>query len=116
MRGIIGTKNIQHTERGYIVRKYRNGEHLYLGCGKTLIIALMKRDWCMANDWKPYPRPNKYIYKMSNGSYQIVKKGVRNGEYYIDCLGTYRTLSDAQSERDKLVSVGWDLDAWCDLG
>lgn len=117
MRDIQDTRNIQKHKTKYIIRKYKDGKHNHLGCGETLIEALMIRDWCKANDWKPFPsKPRKYIYNTSVGTYQIVKNFVEDGGYKIHCFGTYKSLEDAMVERDRLVEVDWDLDAWCDLG
>ena len=55
VRYIPNTKCIRkHSVTGYEIFKQLNGKWTYLGRGKTLIIALMKRDWCEANNWKPY--------------------------------------------------------------
>lgn len=122
MRGVIGTENvcICRQKNGvihYVIVKWVDGKRRYLGHATTLIIALMKRDWCKVNGWKPYPQPvTKYIYKNHCGGYEIRKKGVIDGELKCHSLGVYRTLEDAQFERDKLVEVDWDLDAWCNLG
>lgn len=179
MRDIPCTEYIIKSNNGYYISKRVNGKQTFLGWAKTLIIALMKRDWCMANDWKKYPvAPCKYtsnykvvspyIYERKGktkntylirktlgsksydyGSYDSldVAKEIRDalmvtgwkrlplnplrhikktdaGHYLIqkeldgklDSFGTFDCLSDAVDEVELLESVGWDLDAWCDLG
>lgn len=64
MRGVPGTKYIKkHWKNGYEIFKRLNGKETYLGRGQTLIIALMKRDWCKANNWKPYPNQHNFKYR-----------------------------------------------------
>ena len=116
MKDIPGTKYIlRHGSYYKIVRKV-NGKHCYYGFARTLIIALMKRDWLVANGWPISPKnPLRHIIKNPSGTYSIVKY-FKTGNLVKVWYGTYKSLEDAQSERDKLVSVDWDIDAWCDLG
>ena len=112
MRGFPGTKNIKkHSISGYEIFKRLNGKDTYLGRGKTLIIALMKRDWCKANNWKPYPSTFKYIRETRSGSYIIEKQTNKKCDSY----GTFRTLKEAQKELELLKKYEWDLEALCDL-
>ena len=95
VRYIPNTKCIRkHSVTGYEIFKQLNGKWTYLGRGKTLIIALMKRDWCEANNWKPYPPNFKYIRKTRAGSYIIEKSSNNKVESY----GTFKTLKEAQTK------------------
>ena len=108
VRDVPNTKNITKQDDGYYIRKYINGKHTYLGYGSTLIIALMRLDWCRANDWKPY-RPNKtYILKHENG-YAIRKWNGEKTEH----LGFFKTLKEAEKEVELFKKYGWDLEAVC---
>lgn len=112
MRGVPGTKYIKkHSIDGYEIFKQLNGKWTYLGRGKTLIMALMKRDWCKANNWTPYPSNFKYIRKTRAGSYEIIKRINGKTESY----GTFKTLKEAQEEVELLKKYEWDLGALCDL-
>ena len=122
MRGVVGTEGIQKSMQSYGAESYNivktiNGKKRRLGHGTTLIIALMKLDWCKANGWKPYPKSDMmYINKTRAGTYNIKKQYLVDGKIKTVNYGNFSSLEDAQSERDKLVSVDWDIDAWCDLG
>ena len=81
MKGIPGTKYVCYKKNDdrYIVSKSINGKTKHLGSSKTLIGALMMRDYSQANNWKPYPYSRgstgeKYIaYRDNLGVYEIVK-------------------------------------------
>ena len=111
MRNVPNTQHIRKHKIGYEIFKELNGKYTYLGRGKTLIIALMKRDWCEANNWKPYPSCFKYIKKNHNGNYIIIK----NNNNKLDSYGTFKTLKDAQKEVELLKRCNWDIEAVCNL-
>ena len=115
MYGVSGTKNIVKNHDGYAIYKQIDGEVKYFGYGKTLIMALMKRDWVVANGWKPYPKKVGHIVKTPSNHF-IIRRSHRRGDKLVTrSYGTYRTLGDATDEYNKLIEVDWDLDAWCDL-
>lgn len=111
MKGVPGTEHIKKHSKGYEIFKQLNGKWTYLGRGKTLIIALMKRDWCQANNWERYPSNFKYIKKTPNGNFIITKRTNRKIESY----GTFKTLKEAQKEVEVLKKYDWDLEDVCDL-
>lgn len=112
MRNVPGTECIRkHGILGYEIFKQLNGKYTYLGRGKTLIIALMKRDWCQENNWKPYPSNFRYIRETPSGNFIIEKTTNKKTKSY----GTFRTLEEAQREVELLKKYDWDLEALCDL-
>lgn len=112
MRGFPGTKNISRHKWGFQIEKKINGKYHYFGFGTTLIIALMKRDWCEANNWKKrYPVNYKYIFKRDNGKFQIVKR--LDGK--TETFGIFDTYEEAEEEVKKCKIVDWDLELLCEL-
>ena len=109
VKGIPNTRNVIKQPDGYYLRKYINGKHTYLGFGTTLIIALMKLDWCKANGWKKYPQKYKYILKTRCG--YVIRKW--NGEE-MENLGLFKTYEEAKHERDLLIQYNWDLELLCE--
>ena len=118
MYDVPNTRYVTRNREGYAIVRKEDGKMKYYGYGKTLIMALMKLDWVIANGWKKYPNmhPLKYIIETPEGTFQIRKFSKKNGKKTLTYYGTYKSLKDAQSERDKLVELDWDIDAWCDLG
>jgi len=119
MRGINGTKYITCSKiKGktwYIIQKRIGDTTCHFGTGRTLIEALMIRDWCIMNNWeKKYPMPHstgeKYIRRF-RGYFYIQK--VLNGK--LEHFGSFKTLEEAIKERDLLVKYNWDLEELCDL-
>lgn len=108
MRGVPGTRNIIKQKDGFYIRKFLNGKHTYLGYGSTLIIALMRRDWCIVNNWKPYPVEHSYVQKVDHG-YHVRKW---NGEK-MECLGFFKTLHEAENEIKLLKKCDWDIEILC---
>lgn len=116
MYGIPGTTNIYKHNDCFEIRKKKNGKDVYLGHATTLIIALMKRDWCKAHNWEKYPsKEPKNITKTPNGKYIVFKCWRKNGQLINDNLGTFNTLKEAERERDLLKKYDWDLEVLCDL-
>ena len=111
MKNIPGTKHVCKDKTGFSVYKWINGKQKHLGHAKTLIMALMIRDWCIANNWKPYPgNMMKYIYQdKRTGHYQIIKQFSKNGKrIYSRYYGSFKTLEEAQEYRDLCVEKDWD--------
>ena len=109
MRGITGTQNISFhpSTKQYSVQKRFNGINHYVGSFKTLIQALMARDWAVINNWQHYPRQTttgeKYITRANSGTYCVTKKIKGKTKYY----GGFKTLEEAVKYRDFIVSKGW---------
>ena len=110
MKGIPNTRNVTKQSDGYYLRKYINGKHTYLGFGTTLIIALMKLDWCKANGWKKYPQSYRYILKTQWG--YVIRKW--NGKE-LQNLGMFDTYEDAEREVELLKKCNWDLEVLINL-
>lgn len=108
MRGIEGTENIswRSQKQKFEVFIKQNSKVKVLGVGRTLIEALMKRDWCKANNWSKYTGGLTYIQKQKN-HYVICK----SNKYY----GSFKTLSACMQERDCLVKYNWDFDLMVEL-
>ena len=118
MKSIPGTEYIvSYTVNGYRyfrVQKRCNGNSRFYGQGRTLIEALMIRDYGIANDWKPFPTYNSktqepYIH-VNRKSYSIVKQINGKLEYF----GTFDKLEDAIKERDLLIACDWDWERLCE--
>ncbi|MBQ6220119.1 MAG: hypothetical protein IJH63_10280 [Methanobrevibacter sp.] len=112
MKGIPGTTNIsyhKHDDR-YSVSKFIDGKVKSMGGFKTLIGALMIRDWCQANNWQPYPKKRsadwKYIqYREDLDVYEIIKNINGKNEYF----GRYHNFEEAKKWRDYFQSNGWNV-------
>ena len=115
--GVPGTKYINKHRDGYVISRREGGRMKYYGYARTLIIALMRRDWIIANGWRKYDvmKPGTHIVDKYNGTFTIKKCEKSGDEMVCEYYGTYNSLEDAQEERDRLVELGWDLDAWCEL-
>ena len=116
MYGIPGTRNIyKHNDR-FEIRKKKNGKDIYLAHATTLIIALMKRDWCKANNWDKYPPVEpKHILRTPNGNYMIYKSWRKNGKFIRNTFGTFKTLKEAEREVELLKKCNWDYDLACEV-
>lgn len=105
MRNIPGTEYIQKDSscgRYHVVY-----QRTYKGHFKTLIGALMIRDWCQANNWEVYPYQDtiskqKYIHKFKD-VWGVGKRVNGKMKYY----GFFKELSDAIEYRDYIVHKGW---------
>ena len=117
MYGIHGTKYIRKgingTKKDFKIVKEINGKSRYLGRGETLIIALMKRDWCEANDWKPYPFPKYCIRKTPQGTYNLTKKKRIDGVSRAIYSANFNTYKEAKEEAELFEKYNWDLEAVC---
>ena len=112
MRGVEGTKYISKTKcRGhtyYSIERTINGKSRFFGSGKTLIEALMKRDWVESNNWTTkYPTQfkcdEKYINRRNSGTYVVEKTINGKHRYY----GGFNNLEDAVKFRDYCIKNGW---------
>ena len=118
MRGVPGTENIAHYKSidRYLVVKTMEGKLKRLATGRTLIEALMMRDWCKVNNWRKFIYRHQYIQKNRSGSYGIYKDFKdENGNNYRLQFGTFNTFEEAQKERDLLIKYDWDFEALCAL-
>ena len=111
MKNVPGTTNVSwsNSDKSFRVTKWLNGKQKTLGSYPTLIGALMIRDWCQANDWKPYHRilsstGEDYI-TIHNGAYEIHKRVNGKLKYF----GRYHTLEDAKKWRDYFIENNWDI-------
>ena len=118
MRGVLGTSNISYDRKKnrYRVIYIENGKLRQLATGKTLIEALMIRDWCREHGWIPFVHRFQFIQKQSSNSYQIYKHfKQKDGSYKKYCFGCYNTIEDAIEERDLLIKYNWDFEVLCSL-
>ncbi|MCR5027027.1 MAG: hypothetical protein K6A34_06270 [Methanobrevibacter sp.] len=113
MYGIPGTKNIHRAYDEFTIIKKINGKTIYLGRGKTLIIALMKRDWCEANNWKPYPIQRYCIRQTPYGTWNLTKKKRINGTSKAIYSANFSTYNEAKKEAELFEKYDWDLEAVC---
>lgn len=117
VKGIPGTENISYckTDKVFKITKRINGNQNFLGSNKTLIGALMIKDWCKVNNWKKYPKSNTkskepYIRvrdKSSEGYRYSVAKVINGTEY---TFGSYHRLEEAIVRRDYCVKNDWSFD------
>ena len=107
MRDILGTENISKSNGYFRVMKYFNHKTHFVGTCKTLIQALMMRDWAEQNNWQHYPKKTvtgeKYITRTNSGTYVVGKKINGKTHYY----GGFKTLEDAIVLRDECIKHGW---------
>lgn len=110
-------RDIPHTEHISRHRDYNGtGKTMYivvyknrrLGTARTLIEALMMRDWCVANGWRKFAGGMRYLYFCpTNRLWYIHKDNVHHG--------CFKRLEDAMHERDCLVQCDWDYDLLVEL-
>lgn len=112
--GVPGTKNINKAKNEFTIIKKIGGKTVYLGRGKTLIIALMKRDWCEANNWKPYPIPRYCITKTNYGTFNLTKKKRINGTSNAIYSANFPTYEEAKKEAELLEKYDWDIERLCE--
>ena len=115
MKSIPHTEMISKHNEGFDVYNRTDGKRKYYAHCKTLIQALMIRDYGIANNWKPFPKIHtsktheKYIHKRHRG-YCIIKQIEGRLIYF----GIYDKLEDAIAERDLLIKYNWDWDKICE--
>lgn len=112
MKDVPGTEYIgrcnSHNHTYFNVQRRVNGKYRFFGSGKTLIEALMIKDWVEAHNWeKKYPKEvkcdEKYIYQKNSGTYTIQKQINGKLRYY----GGFDNLEDAIRYRDFIICKGW---------
>jgi len=107
MKDIPKTENISQSNGYFRVIKRIDGSEKFIGSGKTLIQALMMRDWAEQNNWQHYPKKTvtneKYITRAKSGTYCVGKKINGKTRYY----GGFKTLEEAIVFRDKCIKHGW---------
>jgi len=116
VKGIPGTENIAwiKSEKKFIISKRINGRPKFLGSHKSLICALMIRDYCKAHNWSKYPKS-----KNKTGEHHIVQRNkdpfqkytvykIINGVHVT--FGSYATLEEAITRRDECIKHNWDRD------
>ena len=106
---------ISKHKEGYDVYTGTSRKKKYYAHAQTLIQALMKRDYGLANNWKPFPythisKTSELYIHDSNGRFMILKEINGNLIYF----GTFDTLEDAIAERDLLIKYDWDYDVICE--
>jgi len=111
VKGIPFTENIIHLKRKNVfqVAVYTgNNRKRILGTGRTLIEALVMRDWCQANGWQKFAGGMRYIHYFKRDKCWHIHK---DNEHY----GVFDTLEKAMHERDCLVKCNWDYDLLVEL-
>ena len=116
MKNIPGTEMISKHKNGYqIYTDTRSNKRKYYAITKTLIQALMVRDYGIATNWMPFPKIHTskthepYIHKRERG-YCIIKE-IKGKLHY---FGIFDKLEDAIDERDLLIEFDWDIDKLCE--
>lgn len=111
------TKYIYKTKNNtYHIRKTKNGEVNYFGSGKTLIEALMKRDYFEAEGWvKPSFTPS-YISKTGDGKFVIKRTywDKDTGSVTTIHFGVFSSYEDAEEEVELLKKYDWDICELCE--
>lgn len=117
MYGIHGTEYISfcNSDKVFKVSKRINGYQKFLGSSKTLIGALMIRDWCESNNWQKYPKsdtkstePYIRVQDKADPLYRYrVAKIIKGKEY---SFGSFPTLEEAKKCRDNCIKHNWDLE------
>ena len=97
---------------GFDIRKKVGDTNKYLGYGRTLIEALMKLDWCKANDWEPYPHsPPSYIVVDNDGLFRVQKTINKRSRYY----GRYPDKGTCRRVVEVLKKIDWDVELWTEI-
>ena len=100
----------------YTIQRKIHGKTQRFGVYKTLENALVMRDYLDKTDWQRLPsKPTMNITKIQSGKYMIFKCNSVDGVRHKTSYGVFDCLSDAVDELEKIKSVGWDFDAWCEL-
>ncbi|WP_405288343.1 hypothetical protein [Methanobrevibacter sp.] len=100
-------KYITKLKDKFKVQRVINGEMISFGYYDTLEDATKARDKFESENWQNIPeqkRKNRYIHKTSRG-YVIYKR--IGGE--LKHFGTFRTLEEANKEKEILISNNWQL-------
>ena len=115
MKNVPGTECISwiKSQKKFIVSKRINGYQKFLGSHKSLICALMIRDWCEAHNYEKYPKSlNKtgehhiiQINKDPMQKYTVYK--IIDGHHVT--FGSYPTLKEARNRRDECIAHDWGL-------
>ena len=117
MKGVPGTENISYcnTDKVFKITKRIKGHQKFLGSSKTLIGALMIKDWCKANNWKRYSKSNTKstepyirVRDKSSSDYKYSVAKVIDGKEWT--FGSFPTLEEAIVRRDYCVKHNWSLD------
>ena len=117
MKGVPGTENISfcNTDKVFKVTKRFNGPQKFLGSSKTLIGALMIRDWCQVNNWEKYPKsdtkstePYIRVQEKADPIYRYRVAKVINGHEY--SFGSFPTLKEAKECRNNCINHNWSLE------
>lgn len=117
MKNVFGTEYISFCkeDNNFRVHKRIKGVQKLLGSNKTLIGALMIRDWCEVNNWQKYPKKNTKsteayirIQEKADPLYRYRVAKVINGKEY--SFGSFPTLKEAKECRDNCIKHNWDLE------
>lgn len=99
------TRYIYKNKYGYQIVKNIDGLNKTFGNYKTLKEAITARDELIKSNWKyekKEKKSNKYIQK--RGKHYYIYKKVKGHYAY---FGTFKTLEEAITERDELISRNW---------
>lgn len=96
------------------IRKYYDGKEYYFGAYYSLKDAMLVRDILERINYgfKPLDPMRNISYNKANKRWVLSKD--RGGER-IYC-GTFKTLEEAQYERDVMEAADWDFEATCGAG
>lgn len=101
----------------WVINKQVNGKKYYFGSYNALEEAKKVRDYFIKHNWNIEDRfkfietkPYQHIMISEEGNYRVVKR-INNK---LTHFGTFRTLEDAQKERDLLMKFDWDLEKVCE--
>ena len=117
MKNVPGTENISWCKGDCNFRIYKKiqGTQKLIGSSRSLISALMMRDWSKANNWERYPKPNTKSHEpyirvndKSDIFYRYRVAKVIDGSEY--SFGSFPTLAEAIKCRDNCVKHNWSLD------
>lgn len=115
MRNIPNTSNISFNKQKnkYEVVVFIGKKAKRLATGRTLIEALMMRDWCRENNWNKFVYRSQHIQETRCGRFQIYKDIKKDGSSKRETFGTFSSFEEAQKERDLLMKYDWDLETLC---
>ena len=92
----------------YYIKKWKNRRGYYFGSYHSLEDAIKVRNVLRSVNWGFKKDPMEFIsWNKNKNRWVVQKRTVAEGVLY---YGTFKTLEEAQDERDLLVKADWDID------
>jgi len=114
MRDIPGTEYIHKMPTGhYQITRKMNYRTVSFGTYKTLVQALVARDWFESINWNPTFRlhlsKSNHIEKLPSGRYEVCRQPMTETGQTKVSYGTFDTIEEARHQVLLCKTFGWDL-------